>query len=85
VASYADDGFVMGPFYEGNDGGAIYNAQFKPFTSPVPFVLVRLAVISDWKFFLDNQQFLPLWARRYGDAGALALAEELRELPWNAA
>ena len=41
VPSYADDGLVMGPFYEGNDGTALYNPNFRPFTSPVPFLLMR--------------------------------------------
>jgi hypothetical protein len=50
----------------------------------VPFLLVRQAVVSDWKFFLDNEDWLNLWARRYGDSGAQALAEELRRLPWRA-
>jgi hypothetical protein len=51
----------MGPFYEGNDGTAIYNTNFRPFTSPVPFLLMRRAVISDWKFFLNNEDWLRLW------------------------
>jgi hypothetical protein len=42
VPSYADDGLVMGPFYEGNDGTALYNPNFRPFTSPVPFLEVLL-------------------------------------------
>jgi hypothetical protein len=46
--------------------------------------LVRQAVISDWKFFLDNEDQLNLWARRYGDSGVRALAEELRRSPWRA-
>jgi len=66
VPFYADDGLVMGPFYEGNDGTALYNPNFRPFRSPVPLLLMRRAVISDWKFFLDNKEWLPLWARRYG-------------------
>ena len=37
VPSYADDGLVMGPFYEGNDGTALYNPNFRPFTSPCRF------------------------------------------------
>jgi hypothetical protein len=82
VRSYADDGVVFGPFYEGNDGTAIYNSSFRPFQSPVPFLFVRHGVISDWKFFLDNDEWITLWARRYGESGALALAEELRLLPW---
>jgi hypothetical protein len=82
VPSYENDGFVMGGFHEGNEGTAIYNASFQPFTSPVPFLLVRQAVVSDWKFFLDNEEWLNRWSRRYRDAGAQALAEELRRQPW---
>jgi hypothetical protein len=84
VPSYVKDGFVMGGFSERNEGTAIYNASFRPFTSPVPFLLVRQAVVGDWKFFLDDDEWLHLWARRYGGSGATALAEELRRLPWHA-
>jgi len=48
----------------------------------VPFLFVRHGVISDWKFFLDNEELLNLWARRFGESGVQALAEELRRLPW---
>jgi hypothetical protein len=84
IPSYVDDGLVMGPFYEGNDATAIYNPTFRPFTSPVPFLLMRLAVISDWKFFLNNGDRLRLWAHRYGESAVEALANELRSLPWRA-
>jgi hypothetical protein len=83
IPSYAEDGIVFGPFYEGHEGTAIYNSSFRPFQSPVPFLFVRQGVISDWKFFLDDQDWLNLWARRYGESGAQALAEELRRLPWS--
>jgi hypothetical protein len=85
VPSYADDGFVMGGFYEGSEGTAIYNSGFRPFTSPVPFLLVRQAVVGDWKFFLDNEDWFNLWAHRYGESAAQALAEELRRMPWREA
>jgi hypothetical protein len=52
--------------------------------APVPFLFVRHGVISDWKFFLDNEDWLNLWARRYGESAVQALAEELRRLPWRA-
>jgi hypothetical protein len=84
VPSYVDDGVLFGPFYEGNEGTAIYNASFRPFTSPVPFLFARLGVVSDWKFFLDNEDLLTPWARRFGEAAVDALAGELRVLPWNA-
>jgi hypothetical protein len=84
VTSYADDGILYGPYYEGNEATAIYNSRFRPFQSPVPFLFVRPGVISDWKFFLDDEDWLNLWAGRYGESGAQALAEELRQLPWRA-
>ena len=84
VPSYVEDGLVIGGFYEGNAGTAVYNPCFRPFTSPVPFLLMRHAVISDWKFFLDNDDWLKRWARRYGESAVQALAEELRRLPWRA-
>jgi uncharacterized protein DUF6875 len=84
VPSYVDHGILYGPYYEGNQATALYNSSFRPFQSPVPFLFVRHGVISDWKFFLDDDKWLSLWARRYGESGAQALAEELRRLPWRA-
>jgi hypothetical protein len=84
ASSFADDGIIFGPFYEGNDGTTIYNADFRPFQSPVPFVFVRHVVVSDWKFFLDDREMVGQWARRFGESAVQALAEELRRLPWNA-
>jgi hypothetical protein len=82
VPSYVEDGIVFGPFYQGNGGAAIYNKSFHPFQSPVPFLFVRHGVISDWKFFLDNQDWLDYWAHRFGESAVHALAGELRRLPW---
>jgi hypothetical protein len=82
VPSYREDGILFGPYYEGNRGTAIYNSSFRPFQSPVPFLFVRHGVTSDWKFFLDDEEWLNLWARRYGESGVQTLAEELRRLPW---
>jgi hypothetical protein len=84
VPSYMEDGILFGPYYEGNEGTALYNSNFRPFQSPVPFLFVRHGVISDWKFFLDDEEWLNLWAHRYRESGTQALAEELRRLPWRA-
>jgi hypothetical protein len=84
VSSYAEDGILFGPYYEGNEAMAIYNSSFRPFQSPVPFLFVRHGVTGDWKFFLDDEEWLSLWAHRYGESGTRALAEELRRLPWRA-
>ena len=83
VPSYAEDGIVFGPFYEGHEGTAIYNSSFRPFRSPVPFLFVRYGVVSDWKFFLDNEDLFNLWAHRFGESAVHALAQELRRLPWS--
>jgi hypothetical protein len=84
IPSYTEDGMLFGPYYEGNEATAIYNSSFRPFQSPVPFLFVRHGVTSDWKFFLDDEEWLNLWAHRHGESGTQALAEELRRLPWRA-
>jgi hypothetical protein len=80
--SYAEDGVVIGEFHQRNDGSAIRNRNFQPFKSPLPFLLMRHAVVSDWVFFLDNEDWLGLWARRFGEAAVQALAAELRRTDW---
>jgi hypothetical protein len=84
VPSYVDDGILFGPYYEGNEATALYNSTFRPFQSPVPFLFVRQTVISDWKFFLDDEEWLNRWAQRFGASAVHPLAEELRRLPWRA-
>ncbi|MGZ4533594.1 MAG: DUF6875 domain-containing protein [Mycobacteriaceae bacterium] len=65
-----------------NEGTAIYNPSFRPFTPPVPFLLMRPTVIGDWKFFLDNEDWLNKWAHRFGESAVQALAGELRRTNW---
>jgi hypothetical protein len=84
VPTYVEDGLVLGAFYETNGATAIYNGNFRPFRSPVPFLLMRNTVISDWKFFLDNEEWFKAWSRRFGESAVDALAKELRRLPWRA-
>lgn len=79
---YAEVGVVMGEFHQSNEGSAIRNPSFHPFKAPVPFMLMRQAVVSDWMFFLDNEDWLGLWARRFGESAAPALADRLRRTNW---
>jgi hypothetical protein len=82
VPAYAEHGIIYGPFYSGHQGTAIHNANFRPFQSPVPFMFVRQTVVEDWEFFLNNDDYFDLWARRFGLSATHALAERLRHLPW---
>jgi hypothetical protein len=82
VPSYVEDGILFGPYYEGNEATAIHNESFRPFESPVPFLFVRHGVTGDWEFFLDDEEWFNLWARRHGESAVQALAERLRRLPW---
>jgi hypothetical protein len=85
VPTYAEHGILFGPFHEHFEGTAIYNSNFRPFRSPVPFLFVRHGVVSDWKFFLDNEDMFNLWARRFGDSAVHAHADELRRFHGRAA
>lgn len=80
--SYVEDGVVIGDFHARNEGAAIRNPSFRPFKAPVPFLLMRHAVLSDWMFLLDNKDWLNVWARRFGESAYRTLAEQLRRTNW---
>jgi hypothetical protein len=80
--SYAEDGVVIGEFHERNDLPSVHNSDFHPFKSPVPFVLLRHANISDWKLYVDDEDWLGLWASRFPESAVPALAGELRRTNW---
>lgn len=80
--SYTDDGIIFGPFYEGHEGTAIHNAAFHPFRSPVPFIFVRYGIVEDWPFFIEDKDWLPRYAHRFGEPAVHALAGELHRFPW---
>jgi hypothetical protein len=48
-------------------------------------MFVRHGVTGDWEFFLDDDELVSLWARRYGESAVQALAGRLRRLPWRSA
>jgi hypothetical protein len=60
------------------------NAELPTFTPPVPFSADETSVVSDSKYFLNNEEWLDLWARRFEGAAVAALADVLRRLPWRA-
>ena len=68
--------------FTGHDGTAIYRSDFCPFSAPVPFILVRRAVTSDSAFFLDNEDFSHVRARRFGESGSRSRRGTTRGLPW---
>jgi hypothetical protein len=80
--SYRDDGIALGDFHARNTGSAIRNADFRPFRAPVPSLLIRQSVISDWVFFLDDDDSLHAWARRFGASAVPTLANALRRTNW---
>ena len=80
--TYAEDGIVIGDFHARNEGAAIRNPSFRPFKSPVPFALMRHSVVSDWMFFLDNEDWLNMWGRRFGESAVRSLTEQLRRTNW---
>lgn len=80
--SYAEDGVVIGEFHERNQLTSVHSSGFHPFKSPVPFVLLRPANVSDWKLYLDDEDWLGMWARRFAGSAVPALAGELRRTNW---
>ncbi len=54
------DGIVSGPVFGDNRATAIHDDGFRPFRSPVPFLVVGHGVVSDWECTHDVRSTHPL-------------------------
>ena len=79
--SYVEDGVVIGDFTSGTR-----ELRSQPELSTIQGTRAvpadEASVVSDWVFFLDNEDWLNLWARRFGESAVRTLAEQLRRTNW---
>jgi hypothetical protein len=58
-------GLVMGPFHAGSEQPGIWNPHFRPLRSPVPFLVFRHMLVTDFPLVKDSQVALTEYLRRF--------------------
>jgi hypothetical protein len=77
-AQYVAEGLMIGEFHNGPPPkGGLWNAEFRPLRSPVPMLVVRHMVPTDYPFLRDDPQQAGAYLRLFGDQVPVQLREQV--------
>ncbi|RVX38100.1 hypothetical protein EDD27_0391 [Nonomuraea polychroma] len=72
---YVEAGLMIGEFYPGPPPKpGLWNADFRPLSSPVPLLAIRQMVATDLPFLKDDPRQAAAYAERFGDRSRAAIA-----------
>jgi hypothetical protein len=84
---FVREGLMLGDFHQFSHAPGIHNKDFRPLQSPIPMLVIRHMVLTDWRFLYEKAQWTQAWLARFHsgeDPEALVehmlrLAETIRE------
>jgi len=77
---YVSEGLMIGEFHSGPpDKGGLWNPDFRPLRSPVPMLVIRHMVASDFPFLADDAGLVADYLRFFGPVTPLALRDRVAE------
>jgi hypothetical protein len=65
---------MIGQFYPDCMVPGTWNQDFYPLQSPVPMLVIRYLIETDWRFLTGNTQWETSFLKKFGQAGGLAKA-----------
>lgn len=79
--SYVEKGLMLGEFHAGPPRKAgLWNTEFRPLRSPVPMLVIRNMVPTDFAFLHHDKGFVETYLSRYRDGVPAHLREEVRQV-----
>lgn len=79
--SYVEKGLMIGEFHAGPPQKAgLWNPDFLPLRSPVPMLVIRNMVATDFAFLRGDKGFVQTYLTRYRDGIPAHLREEVRQV-----
>ena len=79
--SYVEKGLMLGEFHEGPPRKAgLWNTEFRPLRSPVPMLVIRNMVPTDFAFLRHDKRYVETYLARYRDGVPAHLREEVRRV-----
>jgi prolyl-tRNA editing enzyme YbaK/EbsC (Cys-tRNA(Pro) deacylase) len=77
---YVERGLMIGEFHDGPpEKAGLWNSDFRPLASPVPMLVIRHMVPTDFAFLCDDQQLLAQYLARFRDAIPAHLRQRVRQ------
>lgn len=79
--NYVEKGLMLGEFHDGPPRKAgLWNDEFRPLHSPVPMLVIRNMVPTDFAFLRHDKGYVETWLARYRDGVPAHLREEVRQV-----
>lgn len=77
--SYVSEGLMIGEFHDGppNKPG-LWNPDLRPLVSPVPMLVIRHMVATDFPFLREDKNYVRAYVARFGDNVPAHLRDEVR-------
>ena len=77
---YVEKGLMIGEFHAGPPQKAgLWNPDFRPLRSPVPMLVIRHMVPTDFAFLRDEKELVQAYVDRYGDGVPAHLRAQVQE------
>ncbi|MBF6177525.1 DUF6875 domain-containing protein [Nocardia otitidiscaviarum] len=64
-SSFVERGFMLGQFYPGCDQPGLWNKEFRPLDAPLPMLVVRTMMTTDFPFLLDRTEWMDAYVRKF--------------------
>lgn len=80
-AEYVPLGIMIGEFHPGPpDKAALWNPDFRPLRCPLPMLVIRHMVPTDFVFLRDRPDFMSAYLRLQGGRVPLVIRDEVRDV-----
>ncbi|MEU8897090.1 DUF6875 domain-containing protein [Nocardia sp. NPDC048505] len=63
--AFVAQGFMLGQFYPGCDQPGLWNKDFHPLDSPIPMLVVRTMMATDFPFLLARPEWMTAYVKKY--------------------
>lgn len=78
---FVQEGLMIGEFHAGPpDKGGLWNPDFRPLESPLPMLVIRHMVPTDFAFLRHERGFMEAYLDAYGDRIPSHIRDEVREV-----
>ncbi|WP_405484332.1 DUF6875 domain-containing protein [Nocardia sp. NBC_00511] len=64
-SEFVDKGTMFGQFYPGCDQPGLWNKEFRPLDAPMPMLVVRTMMVTDFPFLLDKPEWADAYVRKF--------------------
>ncbi|KZE43292.1 hypothetical protein AVW09_00690 [Microbacterium sp. T32] len=62
---FVSQGLMIGQFYPGCTVGGLWNPEFKPLDAPLPMLVIRHMVVTDFPFLVGSREWMDIFLRKF--------------------